>query len=290
MLLLACAVAVAGCGNGSGTPRPTDPRQILVEAIAATAGLPTLRLHAEIASTTGGVGAQANAVVTLAVDADIDLATRQLVGRATTQMPRNPGGNGGLPAQQVADAIVTRDAIFGRDSQTGRWRKISSTGIGGGPTNAQVATMLSNLLSNPSITFDRGDASPCSLGTCDHVVAHIDGQSLGAALGPLLGVPMDAAATAAIPDFDVDVLVDQATSVISELRTAISTGGSAVRIFVSVSNPGQPVQIAPPPPALTDDFGGLGGGFGPQATTILGTVGGEIETPTPLESDASSAP
>ena len=49
----------------------------------------------------------------------------------------------------------------------------------------------------------------------------------------------------------------------------------ATSIAVSVSNPGVPVQIVAPPPALVDD--GLGGGFGGgQVTTILETVGPEV--------------
>jgi hypothetical protein len=154
--------------------------------------------------------------------------------------------------------------------------------FGGGPTNDQIAAMLTNLLSNPSVTYELREASPCTLGTCDHVVAHIDGQSLAAALGPLLGVPLDAASRAAIPSFDIDVLVDQSTFVISELRTAISMQGTSARILISTSNPGQPVQIAPPPPALTDDFGPNfgGGGIGPDET-ILEQVGNELSSAEP---------
>lgn len=275
-LLLASAVALAACGGGgSGTPRPTDPRQILTNAIAATAALPTLRLHAEIAASMGAALGQGNAVMKAAIDADVDLATRQLAARTTTQTPANPGGNGAAQ-QQVSDIIVTQAATFNRNSQTGRWSKIPvgiGGGLSGGPTNAQIAQMITNLLSNPSITYELKDAAPCTLGTCDHVIAHIDGPSLAAALGGLLGVPLDAATGTSIPNFDVDVLVDQATSVISELRTAISMAGSSEQILVTLSNPGQPVQIAPPPPALTDDlganFGGGGNGGGSDFATAM---------------------
>jgi hypothetical protein len=285
---LAGALALAGCGNGDASPRPTDPRQILVTAIGRTAAVPTLRLHIEVASdmgggALGGIG-QPRGVMTMGVDADVDLATRQFTGRATTTMPAGIVGNG-VPAQQVADVIVTTTATFTRSSSTGRWSKVPAGmggGFGGGPTNEQIATMLSNLLSNPSVTYELGEASSCTLGTCDHVVAHIDGQSLGAALGPLLGAPIDAAGRAAIPSFDVDVLVDQATSVISELRTTLSMQGVSARILISTSNPGQPVQIVPPPPALTDDLGQNfgGGGIGPDAT-ILEEVGNELSSAEP---------
>jgi hypothetical protein len=293
--VLIAALALAACGDAKGgTPRPTDPRQILVNAIGATAALPTLRLHAEVIANVGGLVGQGNDAIKMGIDADVDLATRQFAGRSTTQMPQNLGGNG-VAMQQVSDVIVTTTATFNRDSQTGRWQKFP-TGMGGGfaggPTNAQVATMIANLLSNPAITFDLLEASSCTLGTCDHVVAHIDGQTLGAALGPLLGVPLDQATQQQIPSFNVDVMVDQASSVVSELRTEISMQGTSARILVSLSNPGQPVQIAPPPAALTDDFGAnFGGGgmvIGPAESTILETVGNELPTDPPAFPEPST--
>ena len=257
VLAVASALGLVACGGPSGPPRPTDPRQILVTAIAATASLPTLRLHGEIVADMGpGAPGQTAGVEMVTLDADIDLATRQFVGRATILVPGVAGV--GNPAQIVNDVIVTRTATFNRDSQTGRWSKVPTSGIDG-PTNVQIATMLSSLLSNPTTTYDLREASACSLGTCDHVIAHIDGPSLGVALGGLLGAQLDAATQASIPNFVVDVLVDQATSVISELRTQISMGGSSEQILLQLTNPGQPVQILPPLAALTDDFGGDGG-------------------------------
>ncbi len=269
ILALAGAVVLTACGGPAGPPRPTDPRQILLNAVSATASLPTLRLHGEVAANVGAIGGggQANGVMTMALDADIDLATRQFVGRATMKLPQGQIANGG-PANTVSDVIVTRTATFNRDSQTGRWSKFPTNGIGG-PTNVQVATMLSNLLSNPANTYDLREASACSLGTCDHVIAHIDGPSLAVALGGLLGAPLDTATQASIPNFDVDLLIDQATSVISEVRTQISMAGASEQILLQLSNPGQPVQILAPPAALTDDFGnnfGPGGGVAPGAT------------------------
>jgi hypothetical protein len=295
--VLIAALALAACGDGKGgTPRPTDPRQILVNAIGATAALPTLRLHAEVVANVGGLVGQGNDAMKMGIDADVDLATRQFAGRSTTQMPQNLGGNG-VAMQQVSDVIVTSTATFNRDSQTGRWQKFPmgmGGGFAGGPTNAQIATMIANLLSNPAITFDLLEASSCTLGTCDHVVAHIDGQALGAALGPLLGVPLDQATQQQIPSFNVDVMVDQASSVVSELRTEISMQGTSARVLVSVSNPGQPVQIAPPPAALTDDFGAnfqnLGGGqvVGPAESSILEQVGNELQTEEPAFPEPSA--
>jgi hypothetical protein len=239
------------------------------------------------------MGGQANGVMSMAVDADVDLANRQLAGRSTTQMPAGLGGNNGFAAPQIQDMIVTGNASFNRDSRTGRWSKFP-TGFGGGPTNVQIATMITNLLSNPAVTFELREASPCTLGTCDHVVAHIDGATLAVALGPLLGMPADAGMQAAIPDFDIDVLVDQASSVISELRTAVSVPGSATQILVTVSNPGQPVQIAPPPAAITDDFGmngGFdGGGVAPVPTSMPEPAMSDGEALPPSAVESPSAP
>ena len=284
-LLLAGSLAAAACTTGSGSPRPTDPRQILVSAIGVTAALPTVRLHGELIADMGPAAGVARARVTGSADAAVDLVGRQLTMHATTSMPT--GANNVQAAPQVSDIILTRTAVFNRDAQTGRWRKNATSGFAGGPTNAQLATMLANLMSNPAITFELGEAGPCSLGTCDHVVAHIDGATLAPALGPLLGVPLDSASSQSIPSFDVDVRVDQATSVISEVRTTISSGGATEQLFLSVSDPGGPIQIAPPPPALVDDFtNNFGQGIAPEPSIEIGQ-----ETAVPMESvDAQSAP
>ena len=265
---------------------------ILANAIAATAALPTLRMHAEIAATAPAMlGAGANGgAVKVTIDADIDLATRQVVARTTA----SGGGNGGVAQDQVSEMVVTRAASFTRNGQTGRWSKFPSN-LAAGPTNVQIATMVSNLLSNPAMSAELAEAGSCTLGTCDHVIVHIDGATLGSAIATLNGVPVDAANQAMFPSFDVDVLVDQATSVISELRTSINAAGMTEQVLVQVSNPGQPVQIAAPPAALTDDFGvDLGADFdgsgiatpmpiAPAESAILEEVGNELESDLPGE-------
>jgi hypothetical protein len=277
--LVGTVLAACSGGPGSGTPRPTDPRIILTDAVTATAALPSLRLHGEVVASMGALPGRPNQVMTGAVDADIDLTTRQFAARATSSVPANPGAKGGAAQQQVSDTIVTQAATFNRDSRTGRWSKFPSGGIGG-PTNAQVAAAIIALAANPATTFELKDAAPCTLGTCDHVIVHLDGTSLAAAIGQLAGGPANGVGV--IPNIDLDVLVDQATSVISEVRTSISMGGASEQLLLTVSNPGQPVQIAPPPPALTDDFGANfgGGGIGPDET-ILDQVGSELESTAP---------
>ena len=285
-VLIASALVLAACGS-AGTPRPTDPRKILIDAVGATAALPTLRLHGEIAANSGAIGGQANAM-TIALDANVDLATRQFAARATTQMPQNLG----VGVQQVSEVIMTTTASFNRDTRTGRWSKFPTGpggGLGGGPTNPQIAAMIASLLSNPSTTLELGEAAPCTLGTCDRVVAHIDGQTLGAALSQLLGVSIDASSGLTIPNFDIEVLVDQSSSVISEMRTQMSLAGTSMRILLTISNPGQPIQIAPPPAAITDDFGANfgGGGIGPAPTPVESVGAGGLATPAPLEPQPS---
>src|SRR5689334_19860757 len=99
---IVAALAVA-CGGGA-SPRPTDPRQILTTAIAATAAVPTIRLHMELqTSFNGGVGAPGGQM-TMAMDANIDVAGRQLTGKATTRMPAGViNGGGGAPAVQTSE-------------------------------------------------------------------------------------------------------------------------------------------------------------------------------------------
>jgi hypothetical protein len=118
------------------------------------------------------------------------------------------------------------------------------------------------------------------------VVVHVPGPAFLAALAPLLGQP---GAAATMPDIDFDVRVDQATSFISEVRIAASSGGQTVQYLISLTNPGVPVVIVAPAPALVDDHGlGAGGGFGGgQVRTILEKVGSEIspEPDVPIESE-----
>jgi hypothetical protein len=296
--VIAAAILVAACGD-SASPRPTDPRRILADAVTATAAVPTLRLHVEIASNTGGLANQANQQVTIAIDADVDLATRQFAGRSTIQMPQMVVGNGG-PAQQVSDIIVTQGATFNRNAGTGRWVKIPADfggrGIGAGPTNAQIAATIANLVADPSMAVELGEAAACTLGTCDHVLARVDGRALGAALASLFGMRIHVATGTAIPSVDLDVLVDQVTSVISEVRTSITMDGSTTRILLTLSNPGQPVQIAAPPAALTDDLG-MGGVILPADGVPVATpvpaaepVPAEPESPAPIDPSAPSAP
>jgi hypothetical protein len=269
-LILAASTVAAACGIGSNSARPTDPREILDDAIPATATLPTARIHAQLDANVGGqFGANQNATITL--DLDVNLETRELAGRAVTQMPANLGGGG--PNQHTSEMIVTQTATFSRNDGIGHWTKFSSNGLQGGPTNEQIAQLIANLLSNPAVELELADASACSLGTCDHVIVHVNGQGIAAALGPMLGMPIDASTRTQIPNFDIDVLVDQATSVVSELRTEAGIQGTSGRLQLVLSNPGVPFKIALPAADQIDDVdfgGGLGGG------TVIGTVGGEV--------------
>src|SRR4051794_5909477 len=87
MLTTLLATALIGC-DGAASARPTDPREILANAIRTTAGLPTLRLHLEVGTDMGQGGAGVvNGKMTMAFDADVDLAGRQLAGRTTMQFP-----------------------------------------------------------------------------------------------------------------------------------------------------------------------------------------------------------
>jgi hypothetical protein len=243
------ALLVAGCGAPAGSPRPTDPRQIAVEAVRATAGLSTLRLHLEL---TADMGRQSGATL----DADIDLANRQLAGRMTSSFRAAPDGeSGGVPPDQSLDVIITADALYSRTGGAARWTKVTSIRLGEmEPTNAALAAAIAELLADGRLTYQKLEAVDCTLGRCDHVVVHVDGAAAAEALSRLLGHGEGGAGT--LPSADIAIRVDQSSSVISELRTSIRTGDTLVQLLVTLTNPGAALRIVAPDPALVDDLTG----------------------------------
>jgi hypothetical protein len=251
------ALVVAGCAGPAGAPRPSDPRELLVAAVRATAAVPTVRLHVEAAAALGSGG-----TTTVTIDADVDVANRRLAGRLSAAQGSAPA-SGFRPdaTQQVIDVIVTADAVYTRTNGGPRWSKVAALNLAQArPTNTAIADAIAGLLEDQRMTFDKLDPSSCSLGTCDRVIVHVDGGAAAEALATLLGMPAGAAGT--IPSTDIAVSVDGATLVVSELRAVIGSGGGATQVLVTVANPGAAVQISAPDPALVDDMtsGGFGGG------------------------------
>lgn len=294
------ATAMAACTNPAAAPRPTDPHLIVTDAVRATAALTTLRLHLEGGSSMNraafgaDVGDIGNIKVTITFDADVDLATRQFAGRQSTSFTGGGNGNGfGMPGAQATDVIATTTAMFVRQGGAGRWTKTGNAGLNVGPTNALIATALIGLLDDQRVTYDKADPVACTLGTCDHVIVHVRADAIGAALAALLNTPVDAASGAMIPDVEVDIRIDQATSIVSELRSSVAMQGSQFDLLLTLANPGDPIQIVAPAPALVDDMmgGGLGGFGGGQVTTILETVGSDVMSPEPdLPAESPTAP
>ena len=275
----AASVVVAGllvaCGPAASPPRPTDPHLIVTDAVRATAAIPSLRLHLQLASSADGAafGQTGTFETTMAMDADVDLAGRQLAGRATTQFSTTGANLPGPAGPQTSDVIATDVAVFTRQGGAARWTKVGSSGLQTGPTNAAIASAIVGLLDDPRVTYEKADPVPCTLGTCDHVIVHLPAAALVAALSTLMSVPADAMGTG-IPNLDLDVRVGQTTSVISEVRLSMTLGGQTVEVLLTVSNPGDPVQIVAPAPGLVDDTTG---------GAILRTVGGEVPTPAASE-------
>src|SRR5262249_54870268 len=149
-------------------------------------------------------------------------------------------------------------------------------GLQVGPSNAAIATAIVGLLDDARITYDSADPVECGLGTCDHVIVHVNGAAAVAAVAALEGVPSDPARSADVPTVDVDVRVAQSSWVTRELRLALAMTGQTTQPLLSLTTPGEPVQIVPPPPGLVDDLSG-------QVNKVLETVGNEIETPQPVE-------
>lgn len=286
--MLAFSLLLAACGDPAASPRPTDPRDILVGAVRATAGLPSARIHVEMVMTMGPALDIGDGRMTAALDADVDLITRQLAARMTWNGPGGLGAGGG----QVTEAVITRAATFTRDAGEPRWQKMPTMPGPAGPTNEEIARMIEQLVLNPAVRLELVEATPCSLGTCDHVVARVGGKEFFRAMAPLLGAPGGMADVGPVPDLEFDIRVDQATSLLSELRCAMTLQGSRTEFFLTISNPGVPIQIVVPPPAIVDDLGGGFGGFGAGGEApILEEVGSAIESPWPDgSSEASPAP
>jgi hypothetical protein len=276
-------MAIAAACTPAASTRPTDPHLVVTDAVRATAALTSLRLHMEMVTTRDGsaFGEPGTSTDSTTLDADVDLAGRQLAGRATTQTSR-PAGQGVPGGPQTADVIVTNAATFIRQGGDARWTKVGNAGIPAEPTNVALAAALVGLLDDPRVTYDRADPVECTLGRCDHVIVHVDGAAAIAALSLLVGAPADASAT--FPDVDVDVRVSQATSVISELRLSFAVVGQSAQVLITLASPGDPVQIVAPAPALVDDnLGGVpgGGGIQPAPTAPPVPVPAEPESPAP---------
>jgi hypothetical protein len=273
-------LVVIGCTPTASTKLLTDPKEIAATSIRATTGLSFVRIHVDAAASMGGlVGGGAGGDAHFAVDADVDLARRQMAGRMTTQLPAAFGVNGGQ-ANQVQEFISLTNASYSRTGGAGRWTKFSIGGVGApaGPTNAQIAGILESLLSNPNVTLALGDAATCSLGTCYHVTATVDGTAAVQAILGIAGSPPTGNIGITIPPLVFELLIDQATGVLSEARLQTTVQGTSLQAAVLFSNPDLAVQIVAPPAALVDDIS-VGGGFGPGPTTAPVPVPAESSTP-----------
>ena len=279
----ASLVLAFGCTPNASGPLLTDPHEIVLKAIRSTAALSYVRVHAEIGvsmAAFGGPGAAGD--LRISMDADVDLAHRQLAGRMTTQAPQGFGGAAGGQAAQVQEFISLATASYQRSGGTGRWTKFSTTGIGAlaGPSNAQIAARVEAFASDPGVKLDLGEAATCSLGTCYHLTATVDSNAAFKTLMTVFGAPADANAGLALPPIALDLLVDQATGVLSQVQFKTSVQGAAVQLAGVFSNPDLVVQIVAPPPALVDDItvgGGFGGGQGPAPTPVMSM--GPFESP-----------
>lgn len=270
------AVAAVAAGTvlfvGGCTPTPpvrilTDPHEIMATAIRTTASLSYVRLHADLkVSRIAPAGAEPDLRMT--VDVDIDVTRRLRAGRVATQMDGGPGGQ--APEQpNLQEFITLADASYSRTGGFGRWAKGMNDPNGRleGPTSAGFAA-IETLLSKPGVTLELREAAPCSLGTCYHVIATVDGELALQAIGSAIGQPTDG--PRALPPFAFDLLIDQATGLLSEVRFEATFAGSSNQLVAVFSNPNVVFQIVAPPPELVDAEGfGNDGGFGepvPAAT------------------------
>jgi hypothetical protein len=279
----AAAVALlVGCTPSGPATLLTDPHEIMARAVRSTAALSFIRVHAEMGVSMAAFGAGVGGDVQVTFDADVDLAHRVMAGRTVSQLPAGLG-QGGNP-QQIQEFISLQDAQFSRNGGAGRWTKFPTNGFGApaGPTNGQIATMVESLLSGPGVRLELGEAAACSLGTCYHVTTKVDGEAALKALAAALGQPAGNTGGVVIPDLVLDVMIDEATGVLSEVRFATAIQGTSVQLLATFSNPDIAVQIVAPLPALVDDIT-QGGGFGP-ADDLGGGVVTMTLPPVPADS------
>jgi hypothetical protein len=251
---MAAMVVLAGCTPSGPTSLLTDPHEIVVRSVRATAGLSYARIHADLGMSMAAFGAGVGGNVRATLDADVDLAHRLMAGRTSTQLP--PGfAQGGGNAAQVSEFISLPNAQFSRNAGAGRWTKVSMGGLGGpvGPTNVQIAAALESLAGNAGVRLELGDAASCSLGTCYHVTATVDGKVAFLALAAAFGQPGGDSGGVVIPPLVFELLIDQATGVLSEVRIQTSIQGTSVQVAATISNPDVVVQIVAPPPGIVDD-------------------------------------
>ena len=269
---MAAAVAgivlvVGGCTPTAPVRILTDPREIMATAIRSTASLSYVRLHADL-KVLRVAPAGAAPDLQMSIDVDMDVTRRQRAGRVVTQMGGGPGGE--APEQPNLQEFITLvDASYSRAGGFGRWTKFMNDPNTRfeGPTGAGFAA-IETLLSKPGVTLELREAASCSLGTCYHVIATVDGELALEAIGSAIGQPTGG--NRALPPFAFDLLIVQATGLLSEVRFEATFEGSSNQLAAVFSNPNLVVQIVRPPPELVDVEGfGNDGGFGdpvPAAT------------------------
>lgn len=277
-------VMLAACTPAGPANLLTDPHEIMTKAIHSTAALSSVRIHADMAVSTRGLGG-AGGDVRATLDADVDVARRLLAGRMTTQIPAGLGGGQAGQDAQISEFITLPNASFTRSGGVGRWTKFSTGGIGApvGPTNEQVAGIAEQLLAQPGVKLDRGESAACSLGTCYHVTATVDGLTAFQAISAVLGQPQANPGNVVIPALVFDLLIDQATGVLSEVRVQTTIQGTSFQLAALFTNPDVAVQIVAPPPAIVDDINANGGFDGAGSGTAT-------PQPVPMESSEPGTP
>jgi hypothetical protein len=278
---IAIAIVLLGCSSTPPARVLTDPREIIVTAIRTTAALSYVRIHADVKVSSVGAAAGPGDF-RVAMDVDIDIRHGQRAGRTATTGQAGLAENGAPGRREdVQEFINTVDASYMRTGGAARWAKTGGRNVDTGPTNAQFAS-IEALLSNPAVTLQLGEPAACSLGTCYRVLATAPGDVAVQAIGLGLGAPRGADVPAGMPPLTFDVLVDQATGLMSEVRFAATVQGTRNELLLVLSNPDLIVQIVAPPPGLTDNADDNTGGFGG------GGVAPPEPAPTPLGVESPS--
>ena len=269
------AIMPTGCGQGSDVLL-SDAREILGRTIQTTAALKTVRARFDLAYQAApepdGPPKPRQEGGWLEADADV-----------TGQRFAVHGAQ--LDGKNAFEAILAGNAMFTKNTSTGRWSKVTipagvgmnpitwfGGGFGAGLGTPDVQTVLAGALADGSIGVQLRGVEDCRTGRCyhtaltvppDHVwqlamkLSGMDRMGVGVAEQPPVGD---------LPAISIELLTDTKTLRLVDAIGSGSVKGSSASLRIQLANHDEPVVIQPPNPALVDDQGGFG--FGGAAPPI----------------------
>ncbi len=262
LLAVLALVAPAACDSSTdGLPILTDPAEVLAAAASSTASLRTVHTRIDLSVAAAG-GDIADRRLTVLIESDIDVQTRNVAGRARTRTQDD--------AERVDESefVIVDGARFDRVPPAVRWLGMAEAGGDHLPTTPEYVAAIDAAVQRGGIVLDLAEAEACGEATCYHLTVRLDELTTWQLLvGPLSGrTPIGGGPPE--PELvpgpaTVDIYVDRATRLLVGLTGAFSVAEASVAFSIAFSNHDAPLAIVAPPPGLVDDGGGLEGGAGP---------------------------